>query len=279
MPYEATVPVHRRLLWPAVADPERLLAALPNAVIDASGGQGVAGRLKLRVRDQSVTFRGIARVVETVPAGLRISVEVEAAFGRANGSVDGVVRIALRQAGSGTRVVVSGDLSLAGAPLGFPEPVLDAALQRLVRRWFTALAASSPVNRPEAAQAAAADSERPAERAAGLVVVRDLPGGAPADGGSGDAGTETSADADIPSEPQAAPALLRLIQPDPLPGPDLPDGPPDAGASASDDADDIWAAARRRGLPRWYAVVVGGFTTAVGAAVLLAAALRRRHRR
>ena len=47
MAYEATVPVHRRLLWSAVTDPERLLGAVPNLVVEASTEQGVAARLRL----------------------------------------------------------------------------------------------------------------------------------------------------------------------------------------------------------------------------------------
>ncbi|HEV3171473.1 MAG TPA: hypothetical protein VGZ32_14075 [Actinocrinis sp.] len=178
MPYEATVPVHRRLLWPAVIDPERLLGALPNAVIDASGNQGVAGRLRVRMRDQTVTFRGIARIVEVVPTSLRVAIEVEATFGRSGGAVEGVVEITLRASGSGTRAVVTGNLSPTdeSSPLPAADTV-DAALDRIVRRWFTTLAESSPAaSKPEPPEAppALAEPARPPERAP-LAVVRDVP--------------------------------------------------------------------------------------------------------
>ena len=178
MPYEATVPVHRRLLWPAVIDPERLLSALPNAVIDASGNQGVAGRLRVRMRDQTVTFRGIARIIEVIPKSLRVTMEVEATFGRAAGAVEGVIEITLRAAGSGTRAVVSGSLRPAdgSAPLP-PGDAVDAALGRIVRRWFAALAESSPAApRAELPEAPPATVEPPraAERTP-LAVVRDVP--------------------------------------------------------------------------------------------------------
>ena len=178
MPYEATVPVHRRLLWPAVIDPERLLSALPNAVIDASGNQGVAGRLRVRMRDQTVTFRGIARIIEVIPKSLRVTLEIEATFGRAGGAIEGVVEITLRAAGSGTRAVVGGSLRPAdgSSPLP-PGDAVDAALGRIVRRWFTALAESSPAapraELPENTRAAA-EPPRAAERAS-LAVVRDVP--------------------------------------------------------------------------------------------------------
>lgn len=158
MPYEATVPVHRRLLWPAVTDVERLIGALPNASIDASGAQGVAGRLRVRTRDQTVTFRGVARIVEVVPSSLRVSLDVEAVFGRVGGTVEGVVEIALRQAGSGTRVLVDGRLEINPGASALSAEALDAAFSRVVRRWFAALAETSP------AKASAADKSAAAER-------------------------------------------------------------------------------------------------------------------
>ncbi len=194
MPYEATVPVHRRLLWPAVTDAERLIGALPNASIDASGTQGVAGRLRVRTRDQTVTFRGVARIVEVVPASLRVSLEVEAVFGRAGGTVEGVVEITLRQSGPGTRVVVGGQLEIVPGAAPLSAEALDSAFQRVVQRWFAALAETSPAAKPSASEPAAepesadlasqpqptrpqpADDlpSRPRSKRAPLAVVRDL---------------------------------------------------------------------------------------------------------
>jgi len=161
MPYEATVPVHRRLLWPAVTDAERLIGALPNASIDASGAQGVAGRLRVRTREQTVTFRGVARIVNVVPSSLRVSIEVEAVFGRTGGTVEGVVEISLRQSGSGTRVVVGGQLDIAPGAAPLSAEALDSAFQRVVQRWFTALAETSPAAKPAAAQEHAERRELP----------------------------------------------------------------------------------------------------------------------
>lgn len=184
MPYEATVPVHRRLLWPAVTDAERLIGALPNASIDASGTQGVAGRLRVRTREQTVTFRGVARIVEVVPASLRVSLEVEAVFGRAGGTVEGVVEIALRQSGPGTRVVVGGQLDISPGSAPLSVEALDSAFQRVVQRWFTALAETSPAAKPSAEERSEPQATEPRPEAelprrrnsarAPLAVVRDL---------------------------------------------------------------------------------------------------------
>jgi carbon monoxide dehydrogenase subunit G len=144
MAYEATVPVHRRLLWSAVTDPERLLGAVPNLVVEASTDQGVAARLRLRVGDRSITFRGIARLVELAPEQLRAVFEVEAVHGRSDGAIDGRVELRLVASGGGTRVLVTPALELSGrAPTISPEQLIEAG-QRLIPRWFELLASTAP---------------------------------------------------------------------------------------------------------------------------------------
>ena len=144
MAYEATVPVHRRLLWSAVTDPERLLGAVPNLVVEASTEQGVAARLRLRVGDRSITFRGIARLVELMPEQLCAVLEIEAVHGRSDGAIEGRLEVRLLAAGAGTRIVLDPDLALTGrAPTISAERLVEAG-RRLIPRWFEQLASTSP---------------------------------------------------------------------------------------------------------------------------------------
>jgi len=141
------VPVHRRLLWSAVTDPERLLGAVPNLVVEASTEQSVAARLRLRVGDRSITFRGVARLAELVPEQLRAVLEIEAVHGRSDGAIDGRLELRLLASGTGTRIVVTHELELSGhAPTIPPEHLIEAA-QRLIPRWFQQLASTSPETR------------------------------------------------------------------------------------------------------------------------------------
>jgi carbon monoxide dehydrogenase subunit G len=132
------------LLWSAVTDPERLLGAVPNLVVEASTDQGVAARLRLRVGDRSITFRGIARLVELVPEQLRAVFELEAVHGRSDGAIDGRVELRLVAAGGGTRVLVSPSLELSGRAPAIPAERLAEAGHRLIPRWFEQLANSAP---------------------------------------------------------------------------------------------------------------------------------------
>ena len=148
MAYEATVPVHRRLLWSALTDPERLLGAVPNLVVEeARGDQGVTARLRLRVGDRSITFRGVARLVELAPDQLRAVLELEAVHGRSDGAIDGRIELRLLASGSGTRIVVTPDLELSGRAPTIPAERLAEAGQRLIPRWFQQLASTSPESR------------------------------------------------------------------------------------------------------------------------------------
>lgn len=144
MAYEATVPVHRRLLWSAVTDPERLLGAVPNLVVEASTEQGVAARLRLRVGDRSITFRGIARLVELVPEQLCAVLEIEAVHGRSDGALEGRVEIRLRPSGTGTLIEIRPELELSGHAPTVPPQRLAEAGGRLIPRWFDQLASTEP---------------------------------------------------------------------------------------------------------------------------------------
>jgi len=304
MPYEATVPVHRRLLWPAVTDPERLLGALPNAVIDASGSQGVAGRLRVRTREQTVTFRGIARIVEVVPSSLRVSLEVEAVFGRTGGTVEGLIEIVLRQSGAGTRVVVTGQLDIAPGAAPLPADSLETAIGRVVSRWFATLAESSPANRPERTDdQAVQEAPRTTEQRASLAVVRDMPvdngtastapAAAPAPVSApspeplrpleSDAESALTSQAAVDAEPSAA-APLRLVTPPQDETAPQEDDEPAQSQPESEDPDepepeDLWSRLRDRGLPPWIPFLVGAASATLAAMVFLLSALRRRQRR
>ncbi|HEX4791699.1 MAG TPA: SRPBCC domain-containing protein [Actinospica sp.] len=212
MAYEATVPVHRRLLWSALVDPERLLGAVPNLVVEASTEQGVAARLRLRIGDRSITFRGIARLVELVPEQLRAVLEIEAVHGRSDGAVEGRVELRLLAAGGGTKIVIEPELELSGrAPTVAAERLAEAA-GRLIPRWFDQLASTAP-------------EPRPATAVTTLTVVPDA--AAEVDG-KAEAGTDAVPDeAAAPQPPAPVPAAAAQVPPAPpqLPPVSEPQGP------------------------------------------------------
>lgn len=153
---------------------------MPNLVVEASTDQGVAARLRMRVGDRSITFRGIARLVELAPEQLRAVLEIEAVHGRSDGTLEGRIELRLLAAGGGTRVVVEPDLVLSGrAPTIAAERLAEAG-GRLIPRWFDQLAGSAPEPPPEPVALtvvpdAAADEPAPAEPIAPAPVPAPVP--------------------------------------------------------------------------------------------------------
>jgi carbon monoxide dehydrogenase subunit G len=209
MPYEATVPVPCRLLWSAVADPRRLFGALPGAVVEAADEHGAAGRLRLRVGQQTMTFRGIARIVEVDAEDTRAVVELEAAYGRNGGGVDGRLEILLREDGSETLVAVDGTLEFSGTAAAPSTQSLEAAGHRLLKRWFAELA--------ESGEAAASESESELEPTPEL--------------------EPESAEAEPAPEPDSEPETLQAeaVSTEPEPEP-TPEPTPELAAPASETA-------------------------------------------
>jgi carbon monoxide dehydrogenase subunit G len=268
MAYEATVPVHRRLLWSAVTDPERLLGAVPNLTVEAGTGQGVAARLRLRAGDRSITFRGIARLVELVPEQLCAVLEIEAVHGRADGALDGRLELRLLPAGGGTRIVIEPEFVLSGALPAIEVARLVEAAGRLIPRWFDQLVEAdlepwqTPV--PLSVVPDSGEQEETAEPAAPPV---PAPAAAPAEPPlphlaepHGPTLTLITGDAEDASPSPKAP--LRLVQ--------------DAADEAEQPAEaDLWS----RGTGRWpgplWILAVAG-AGSVGLAVLVLRRLLRR---
>jgi carbon monoxide dehydrogenase subunit G len=231
------------LLWSAVTDPERLLGAVPNLVVEASTEQGVAARFRLRAGDRSITFRGIARLVELAPEQLRAVLEIEAVHGRSDGAVEGRVELRLFAAGGGTKIVVEPELELSGrAPTVAAERLAEAA-SRLIPRWFDQLASTAPEPRqaaavtltvvPDADAGVDATAEVNADAAVDTDADADAAVNADADADTGaeaadaDAAAATRAETfpDETAGPPQTPTLAPVPAPAPAPAPQVPPAP------------------------------------------------------
>ena len=203
------MPVHRRLLWSAVTDPERLLGAVPHLVVEASTEQGVAARLRLRVGDRSITFRGIARLVELAPEQLRAVLEIEAVHGRSDGAIEGRLELRLLAAGGGTRIVITPELALSGHAPSIPPERLAEAGRRLIPRWFEQLASVSPEPRhAQVTLTVVADAETTPDSPAPATSSPSTPAASP------------TPPANPPGAPAASPPTVSAAEP-PVHGPTL----------------------------------------------------------
>ncbi|WP_156725703.1 SRPBCC family protein [Streptomyces apocyni] len=195
MEHEAFVPVPAEPLRQALGDPARVARAIPGLQRDATdgGGEGVAGRLKLRIAGHTITYRGTLRLTRQSPRDYTI--EGDATEARGTGSVKLALALRLSPTDDGTTLTFSGTATTTadGRTSELDPSAIDSATRRLLNRCATALAAEAA--RGPAAPAGSADDDAsgvvdPAAVDDDLPVVDDAAEGD--DSGADDSGAEDS---------------------------------------------------------------------------------------
>ncbi|MEU4485978.1 SRPBCC domain-containing protein [Streptomyces purpurascens] len=141
MEHEVFVPVPAERLREVLDDPARVARVVPGLQQDA-GAEPVAGRLKIRVGSHSVTYRGAVRVSRRDDGAY--AVEGAAEESRGSGSVELVLRIALREAEDGCTVAFDGTASADGRIKDLPADAVRGAVVRLLNRFAEHLAEAAP---------------------------------------------------------------------------------------------------------------------------------------
>ncbi|MER7486863.1 SRPBCC domain-containing protein [Streptomyces sp. NPDC126497] len=140
MEHEVFVPVEAERLREVLDDPARVARAVPGLQHDA-GADPVAGRLKVRIGNHSVTYRGAVRVSARDDGSH--AVEGEAAEARGSGGVTLALRLRLRAAEGGTALTVTGTATADGRITEFPADAVAAAVSRLLNRFAENLGADA----------------------------------------------------------------------------------------------------------------------------------------
>ncbi|MEV6329501.1 SRPBCC family protein [Streptomyces sp. NPDC051909] len=164
MEHEVFVPVPAEVLRDTLTDPARVARCVPGFQQDADGTAGpLAGRLKVRIGGNTITYRGTLRLTEH---GGRFTVEGEGTEVRGKGTAELALTLALTPVAEGTTIGFTGRITTAGRLADADTEARAAAGARLLDRFAEALAAVSDVaaevaaeEAAEAAQAAAAGSE------------------------------------------------------------------------------------------------------------------------
>ncbi|MGW2209355.1 SRPBCC domain-containing protein [Streptomyces sp. NPDC001781] len=173
MELQVFVPVPADRLREALADAVRVARAVPGLQQDA-GAAPVAGRLRLRVGGQSVTYRGTLAV--SARADGTYAVRGDGTESRGAGTVTLSLTLALLPTEGGTTVAVGGTAKADGRLAELPEDAVTTAANRLLTRTLQTLAdateGTGPGRRAEdepagpEREAAAGDDEPAPERRA-----------------------------------------------------------------------------------------------------------------
>jgi carbon monoxide dehydrogenase subunit G len=219
MEHEVFVPVPAEVLRATLADPARLARCVPgfqqDADADAAAGP-LAGRLKVRVGGNTITYRGAWHVTER-PGGF--AVEGEGAEVRGKGTVTCGLTVALGPLAGGTTLGFTGSVTATGRLADAAEEARNAAGARMLDRFAEALAAVADVEAELAAEGAG--------------------GGEGADAIAGeDTGDEAAVDDDGVDDGVEEPGGHASVFDTPVPPPSLdPRADEDFGKDADADAD------------------------------------------
>ncbi|MGW0766188.1 SRPBCC domain-containing protein [Streptomyces sp. NPDC002676] len=137
MEHQVFVPVSGERLREALADPVRVARAIPGFQQDAGGEPG-AGRLKLRVGGNSVTYRGAVRVAAREDG--TYAVEGDGTEARGAGSVKLALTLRIDEAEGGSTVTVEGTADADGRLAELPTEAVTSAATRLLNRFVEGLA-------------------------------------------------------------------------------------------------------------------------------------------
>ena len=138
---EFTVPLPPDRAWEALTDLERIAPCLPGARLTEVEGDDHKGEVKVKVGPISATYKGVARFVELDAPARRAVLRAEGRDAR-QGNANATVTATLTPEGSGTKVVVVTDLTVAGKVAQFGRGVLADISVKLLDQFAECLSAS-----------------------------------------------------------------------------------------------------------------------------------------
>ncbi|MEU6866022.1 SRPBCC domain-containing protein [Streptomyces sp. NPDC046876] len=163
MEHQVFVPVQADSLRAVLRDPARVARCVPGLQQDAgtdagtdAGSGSVAGRLKLRVGGNTVTYRGGLSVTEQDPD--HFAVAGEGTEIRGSGTVTLTVALRLTPTEGGTTLDLTAHGTAGGRTAGLAPEAVEGAVQRLLERAAGLLAAQA-AGRTEAEAGDPGDTE------------------------------------------------------------------------------------------------------------------------
>ncbi|MET9888008.1 SRPBCC domain-containing protein [Streptomyces sp. NPDC006430] len=167
MEHQVLVPVPADDLRAVLRDPARVARCVPGLQQDADAASGpLAGRLKLRVDGNTVTYRGALSVTERDPD--HFIVAGEGAEIRGSGTVKLSLGLLLTAVGGGTRLEFTADAAVEGRAAAFAPEATATAVRRLLGRAAEQLAALAVAGEPVTdviAEAEEAQAQQPGDDA------------------------------------------------------------------------------------------------------------------
>jgi carbon monoxide dehydrogenase subunit G len=167
---ELTIDAPPEVVWPVLADVERVAPCLPGATLTSSEGDAHAGNVVVKVGPIRASYEGLATVVERSDDDRRLVVDARGRDKRNGSTAAATVTATARPQGAATVVDVDIDLAITGRIAQFGRGALADVTNRLAREFGTNLESTL-------AAATAGGDDTPGTPAAGT----PAPGAAPLD--------------------------------------------------------------------------------------------------
>ncbi len=135
-----TVPVGVERAWDALIDVERVAPCMPGASLESFDGDTFTGTVAVKLGALSMKYKGSGRLLERDADERRVSFEASGRELHGSGTAKASVVATLHPEGSGTRVDVDTDLTIAGRAAQFGRGVVSDVAARLLGQFAATLA-------------------------------------------------------------------------------------------------------------------------------------------
>ncbi len=153
MEHEAFVPFPVEVVRLALSEPDRVARCVSAVQRDAASPAGtLTGRLRLRIGNSSITYRGSLRIA---PCDGGFEIEGEGSESRGSGTVKLALVIGLDAEDGGTRLGFSGAVQADGRLTEYDDATVETAGRRLLERFVADLTTdleAEPVAEPPSAR-------------------------------------------------------------------------------------------------------------------------------
>jgi carbon monoxide dehydrogenase subunit G len=143
------LPVPVEEAWKVLRHLERVAACVPGVTLESVQGDTCSGSVVVEVGSTTVTYRGIARIVETDERARRVVIEGTADESGGTGSARARVTAGLQARGDTTELSMATELALAGSPgqsgRGVPADAADTPIDRFAACLASQLAGRAGV--------------------------------------------------------------------------------------------------------------------------------------
>lgn len=138
------VPVREDVAFATLIDVARVIPCFPGAeLIDVVDATTYRCKVTMRLGPVSLTFRGMAKVLDVDPAGKNARIALQASDEKGRGATDALVQFQLQNQGSSTKVDVHTTVTLTGtiAQYGRAGGIIQGVASDVTRRFAAGLKA------------------------------------------------------------------------------------------------------------------------------------------